>query len=65
MGVDLPLLDFAKFLHGDPSERLELAEDLVFCFTQHGFAKLKNHSVSDEIVRGIFKWVSSCSHHLR
>ncbi|CAD6593810.1 MAG: hypothetical protein ASARMPREDX12_007681 [Alectoria sarmentosa] len=56
MGVDLPLLDFSKFLHGNPTERLEVAEQIADCFTRHGFIKLKNHGVSDDIVQGIWKW---------
>lgn len=53
----LPTLDFGKFLHGTQTERQELADQLVASFTQHGFVKLINHGVPDEVVDGIWKWV--------
>lgn len=64
MGVDLPLLDFGKFLHGNYAERVEVAEKITDCFTQHGFIKLKNHSIPDEIVWGIWKWIRSRSRNI-
>lgn len=65
MGSAAPLaletLDFGKFLDGTESERQEIADSLVRSLTQHGFTKLVNHEVSDEIVEGIWYWVRHSS----
>lgn len=60
MGSAAPLtletLDFGRFLEGTESERQEIADRLVRSLTQHGFTKLINHEVSDDIVDGIWYW---------
>jgi len=57
MAASLPTLDFAKFLLGNEEEKQQLANELVASFTQHGFAKLVNHSIPDEIVDDNWEWV--------
>ncbi len=59
MQLELPLVDFGLFRHGNPAERQQAAEQLVESFQQHGFVRLKNHGVSKEFVQEIWKWVCS------
>ena len=49
--MNLPTLDFSSFHHGPEKERLELANALVNSFRQHGFVKLINHGIPEEIVQ--------------
>ncbi|KAB8364868.1 hypothetical protein FH972_024728 [Carpinus fangiana] len=56
MPVELECIDFGKFLHGEPDERVEVAEKIVKSFRDHGFAKFKNHGVSRGLVEGIWHW---------
>ncbi|MCJ1250454.1 hypothetical protein MMC30_007682 [Trapelia coarctata] len=53
--MDLPTLDFSKFLYGSASERTSLGEALVDSFEKHGFVKLINHGVPEETVRAYLK----------
>ncbi|KAF2839731.1 putative gibberellin 20-oxidase [Patellaria atrata CBS 101060] len=53
---DLPLLDFDLFHNGTPEERLQLGEALVESFIKHGFVRLRNHGITDEMVQNIWKW---------
>jgi len=55
--LQLPLVDFGLFLHGNPDERKYAAKQLVNSFQNHGFVRLKNHGVSREFVQEIWKWV--------
>lgn len=61
MALELPTLDFSKFLHGTQAERQEVADQLVASFTSHGFTKLINHEISDEVIEGIWHWVSTAT----
>ncbi|MCJ1393520.1 hypothetical protein MMC18_006395 [Xylographa bjoerkii] len=53
--MDLPTLDFAKFLSGSKGERLEVGREIVQSFNNHGFVKLTNHGVPEEVVRNLLK----------
>jgi len=55
--LQLPLVDFGLFLHGNADERKYAAKQLVGSFQNHGFVRLKNHGVSREFVEEIWKWV--------
>lgn len=59
MALELKTLDFGKFIHGTPVERQEVADRLVLSLTQHGFTKLINHEVPDDVVEGIWYWVGT------
>ena len=49
--MDLPTLDFSRFLYGSEEERFELAVALVDSLKSHGFVKLVNHGIREETVR--------------
>ncbi|CAI6236629.1 unnamed protein product [Periconia digitata] len=51
MKMDLPTLDFSKYLRGTPSEKQQLGEALIKSFVKHGFVKLINHGIPEDIVR--------------
>lgn len=57
--LELETLDFGEFIHGSEAQRKALAKRLVNSLTQHGFTKLINHGVPDDVVDGIWHWVSS------
>lgn len=54
---DLPTLDFAKFMKGPDWMRKEVATKITDSFIKHGFVKIINHGISNEMVDGIFSWV--------
>ncbi|UNI16129.1 hypothetical protein JDV02_002596 [Purpureocillium takamizusanense] len=53
--MHLPTLDLSSFHHGSDAERKRLAEDLVQSFKDHGFVKLVNHGVPEDVVRQYMK----------
>ncbi|KAI9751562.1 MAG: electron carrier [Chaenotheca gracillima] len=53
--IQLPTLDFSKFLHGTEEEQLELGEALVASFEHHGFVKLVNHGIPETTVKEYLK----------
>jgi len=56
--MDLPSLDFSKFVVGNKQEQVELSRALVESLRKHGFVKLVNHGFPDELVQDILSWVS-------
>ncbi|PVH95008.1 putative gibberellin 20-oxidase [Periconia macrospinosa] len=48
--MDLPTLDFSKYLLGTPREKQQLGEALIDSFVKHGFVKLINHGIPEDIV---------------
>ena len=55
----IPTLDFSAFISGvDSPQRKEFVEGLVESLSKNGFVKLKNHTVSDDVIRDLFEWVS-------
>ena len=57
-------LDLSLFTHGSESERHQLALSLLENLSQHGFATLVNHGISDSTVRELFEWVRVKQHSL-
>lgn len=58
VSMAVPTLDLSKFLSGTPEERKQFALDLLDSFERTGFAKLKNHTFSNDQLRELFHWVS-------
>ncbi|RYP52204.1 hypothetical protein DL768_002595 [Monosporascus sp. mg162] len=54
--MSLETLDFAKFLQGTEKERIQLGHALVRSFKQHGFARLINFGVSEEMIAKLSEW---------
>ncbi|MCJ1401723.1 hypothetical protein MMC11_004940 [Xylographa trunciseda] len=57
--MDLPTLDFSKFHSGSRHERSELGHDIVKSFNNHGFVKLTNYGVPEDVVSNLLKTVPS------
>jgi isopenicillin N synthase-like dioxygenase len=55
-------VDFSKLLNGPDWQRTAWAEELTKTFEKHGYVKLFDHGIPDDIVDGIFPWVSSHTH---
>lgn len=57
--MDLPLLDFSHFtsVNSTPAEKKHFADALVQSFKEHGFVRLINHPVPEEVMRGALEWV--------
>ena len=55
--MELPALDFSKFTAGSQAQKRELAEALVDSLDVHGFVKLINHGVPDEVVESLLDLV--------
>ncbi|KAK5990124.1 2-oxoglutarate-Fe(II) type oxidoreductase ppzD [Cladobotryum mycophilum] len=53
-GLFIPLIDFSKFLHGDPSTRQETAKAILSGFQNAGFIYLKNHPIAADKLKHIF-----------
>lgn len=50
----IPVIDFAAFLGGTPSERNNTAKAILRGFQTAGFIYLKNHSISDQVLQHTF-----------
>lgn len=55
----LPPLDLSLFLSGTPAQKKQFANDFCDCLKRHGFAKLVNHGLTDDNVKGLYDWVRS------
>ncbi|EPS37380.1 hypothetical protein H072_8951 [Dactylellina haptotyla CBS 200.50] len=53
-GLDLPLIDFSGFLHGNEQQKLEVAKAMLHGFKNAGFVYIKNYDISDETVTNVF-----------
>lgn len=56
--MDLPTLDLCLFVHGSSSERVLLAEALTKSLREHGFVKLVNHGISEEMAANVMQSVN-------
>jgi len=62
--MDLPTLDFSLFTQGSLQERKNTARALVSSFKNHGFVKLTNHGLPEDVVKAYMKAVSATTGHL-
>ncbi|GJN68088.1 gibberellin 20-oxidase [Purpureocillium lilacinum] len=53
--MDLPTLDFSLFTQGSLQERKNTARALVSSFKNHGFVKLTNHGLPEDVVKAYMK----------
>ncbi|KAJ6446489.1 thymine dioxygenase [Purpureocillium lavendulum] len=53
-GLVIPLIDFAKFLHGSPDERAATARAVLDGFQTAGFIYLRNYAIPADVVRNTF-----------
>ncbi|ODA79981.1 hypothetical protein RJ55_02939 [Drechmeria coniospora] len=53
-GLVIPLIDYAKFVDGTPSERAATADSILKGFQTAGFIYLKNHSIPADVLAHTF-----------
>ncbi|UNI14229.1 hypothetical protein JDV02_000881 [Purpureocillium takamizusanense] len=53
-GLVIPLIDFAKFLHGTAEERAATARAILDGFQTAGFIYLRNHAIPTDVLRNAF-----------
>ncbi|KAL3446941.1 hypothetical protein BJX65DRAFT_318403 [Aspergillus insuetus] len=54
--MDIPVLDFADFAHGDQLKQDDFCQRLHASLSTLGFVKIRNHSISDETLDEVFEW---------
>ncbi|KAL4925963.1 uncharacterized protein BDV17DRAFT_163201 [Aspergillus undulatus] len=54
--MDIPVLNYADFMSDDISRRDEFCRRLYTSLSSLGFVKIRNHSISDEILDEAFEW---------
>lgn len=54
-GLVIPLIDFSRFLHGSPDERLDTARAILHGFQTAGFIYLSNHAIEPSSVKRAFR----------
>ncbi|KAF2397798.1 2OG-Fe(II) oxygenase [Trichodelitschia bisporula] len=52
--LSIPLIDFSPFLSGEPEAKAAAAHEVLSGFQNAGFIYLKNHGISQNIVKRIF-----------
>jgi isopenicillin N synthase-like dioxygenase len=57
--AQIPSLDLAHFKSGDPLLKEKFVNDLGLAYQNIGFVALKNHGLSDELTKSLYKTVQS------
>ena len=55
--VSIPIIDLEPARTGTPEEAAQVAKDVYQAFKNVGFAYIKNHGVSQELIDEAFQWV--------
>lgn len=50
----IPSLDLADFLSGDPQKKSKFVQDLGAAYNEIGFVAIKNHGLSDELTKKLY-----------
>ena len=58
MGVELPTVNLATFANGPDWRRKSEAKKLSDSLIAHGFVKVIDHGITNNVVDDIFKWAS-------
>lgn len=56
---EIPLLDMSWYTSGTEFEKSSFCESLLQAFSHQGMIKLVNHGISEDDIKGAFKWVST------
>ena len=60
----LPTLDLSHFTDGNATDRKSFESELLSSLSEHGFVKLVNHGITDEVACELFEWVNILAKHL-
>jgi isopenicillin N synthase-like dioxygenase len=55
--MNIPVVDLAEFLSGDPDRKQKFAKELGKAYEEVGFVAVKNHGVPDELIADLYKYV--------
>lgn len=55
--LNIPIVDFGKFLNGGKDEKEHVAREIDRAFREVGFVYLNGHGVENEMVERCFEWV--------
>lgn len=62
--MELPTLNLSLFENGNVQEREKLASDLLTSLRRHGFVKLVNHGVPEDLISKMWELVCIDISHL-
>jgi len=54
---NIPAVDLAEFLSGDPSRKQRFVQELGKAYEEVGFVAVKNHGVPDDLIADLYKYV--------
>ncbi|KAL4946440.1 hypothetical protein BDV06DRAFT_182576 [Aspergillus oleicola] len=54
--MDIPVLDYADFISESSERRDDFCKRLYASLSSLGFVKIRNHSISDEVLDEVFDW---------
>jgi isopenicillin N synthase-like dioxygenase len=57
INMNIPVVDLAEFLSGDPDRKQKFASELGKAYEQVGFVAVKNHGVPDDLIADLYKYV--------
>jgi isopenicillin N synthase-like dioxygenase len=55
--MGIPVVDLADFLSGDPAKKKSFVNQLGKAYEEVGFVAVKNHGISDDLIRDLYKYV--------
>ena len=55
--MGIPVVDLADFLSGDPAKKKAFVNQLGKAYEEVGFVAVKNHGISDDLIRDLYKYV--------
>ncbi|KAK4905457.1 hypothetical protein LTR66_017808 [Elasticomyces elasticus] len=53
-GLEIPIIDFAAYRHGDAAQRKAVGDAIVSAYQQSGFIYLRSHGIASEEVASAF-----------
>jgi len=55
--MNIPVVDLAEFLSGDETRKQKFVQELGKAYEEVGFVAVKNHSIPDELIGDLYKYV--------
>ena len=62
--TNIPSVDLADFLSGDSKRKQKFVNEIGTAYSEIGFASVKNHFLSDELMDSLYtevKWFNHCT----
>ena len=55
--MNIPVVDLAEFLSGDPKRKEKFVQELGKAYEEVGFVAVKNHGIPDELIGDLYRYV--------